>query len=103
MGMFDYVRCARIMPDGVDGASCDFQTKDFDNPDMDVYEITSDGRLIGGPEGFDGSTYHGFLEFYDIVSKGEEQWWHSYRAKFSAGTLVALALDGTCRLTSDKE
>ena len=98
MEMFDNVRCARIMPDGLDGAKCDFYTKDFDNPYMDVYEITSDGKLTGGPLGFDGSKFHGFLELCDIVPKGNEEWRHSYRAKFTDGVLVDLVLDNTHRL-----
>lgn len=98
MGMFNYLKCERIMPDGYDGTGKIFQTKDFEC-DMSTYVINQEGKLIGEnyhyedvpkeerpyPDGegwkeWCGSlkkvidshydrNYHGFLRFYDIEEK----------------------------------
>ena len=44
MGMFDYVRCEAPLPDGK--PDTEFQTKDFPEPYMETYTITSAGRLV---------------------------------------------------------
>lgn len=46
MGMFDYVKCERIMPDGLDGHGILFQTKDTPDQYMHIYTITEQGRLV---------------------------------------------------------
>lgn len=43
MGMFDYIRCERPLPDG--WKADELQTKDF-NCEMCTHVITSDGRLM---------------------------------------------------------
>lgn len=44
MGLFDYVSCQ--YPTGIDGTeTMQFQTKSFDPPRMDRYEIRHDGTL----------------------------------------------------------
>lgn len=47
MGMFDYIRCERPLPDGWDmtGDVVGLQTKDF-NCEMCTHVITADGRLM---------------------------------------------------------
>lgn len=95
MGMFDNVKCERVMPDGFDGRGRIFQTKDFDC-DLDTLEITEDGRLMlhpyaawgeeqsDAPEELD---FHGWFNFYGY---GEDRVWHEYRAKFTDGRLVEI-------------
>ena len=114
MGMFDYVKCERIMPDGLDGHDQEFQTKDFDCPYLNVYIITNNGRLVTDkyhqelvPENerpypdmpiigcikrvvdipnYD-LEYHGVLKFYGIDKNNK---WHEYNAQFTDGQLVKL-------------
>lgn len=47
MGMFDYIRCERPLPDGwgQEGSAVGLQTKDFDC-EMNTHVITADGRLM---------------------------------------------------------
>lgn len=42
MGLYDYVRCKRPLPDGFTG---ELKTKDFDCPYLEIYTITEGGRL----------------------------------------------------------
>ena len=90
MGMFDDVKCERVMPGDRQPRSCQFQTKDF-ACEMSGYEITSDGRLLkdGEPHYF-----HGHLNFYthesdDNTGRGGG-WWFEYDAKFTDGRLVEI-------------
>ena len=46
MGMFDYVKCDWPLPDGKPTPGDMFQTKDFDEPYMERYTITKEGRLV---------------------------------------------------------
>lgn len=113
MGMFDYVRSEKPLPDGFTG---ELQTKDFDC-DMTKITITADGRLVidrviewaevpraertypnapeGSLESIVGSVrfvtkpvdlnHHGMFNFYGHDS---DRGWHEYEAKFTDGTLV---------------
>jgi len=119
MGMFDYLKCERVMPDGYDGRANQFQTKDFECA-MVEYQISPEGRLLqpiwhseevpknerpypnnDGLLGICGSlrivvekmhdmNYHGIVHFYDYNSKQE---WHGYLAKFTEGQLVSIECD----------
>jgi hypothetical protein len=114
MGMFDYIRCERPLPDGWTG---ECQTKDFDC-EMVTHVIDVDGRLMleridetqlvpkeersypDAPDGdilsFCGSIrtitsthdacFHGVVNFYG--SDGDK--WHEYNAKFTDGNLVSI-------------
>jgi hypothetical protein len=86
MGLFDDVRCAVPLPDGFTGR--DFQTKDFEDPYMDKYVITSEGRLVrrDGDKTTD-LNFHGYLNFYDW---SKEDGRHGYNAKFTDGQLVSI-------------
>jgi hypothetical protein len=46
MGMFDYLRCEFPLPDGRDGSSIEFVTKDTNAQWSETYVITKDGRLL---------------------------------------------------------
>lgn len=104
MGMFDWVTCARLMPDGLDARDPkigrDFQTKDTDC-NLDRYTITEDGRLLHefrawGDEGVQMREvpFHGWLRFYTSTGdynrrdpdKSDYKWWE-YMAKFTNGHL----------------
>jgi len=99
MGMFDYVKCERVMPDGLDGRETIFQSKDF-RCNMDTLEITEDGQLLRHsyddwssadkkllpPKTID---FHGWLHFYEY---DKDKVWHEYRAKFTDGRLVEIKL-----------
>lgn len=122
MGMFDYIKCERALPDGFAG---ELQTKDFDC-DMVTHRITADGRLMltridrrelvpkserPFPDAAEGtieeiagsirtftsehdSHFHGWVRFYGSEgSPNDETWiWHEYRAKFTDGQLVTIEL-----------
>ena len=90
MGMFDGVKCGRVMPGDRQPRDYEFQTKDF-ACEMAQYEIASDGRLLkdGEPHYF-----HGHLNFYthepdDNTGRGGG-WWFQYDAKFTDGRLVEI-------------
>jgi hypothetical protein len=115
MGMFDYVKSERSLPDGFQG---ELQSKDFDC-DMTLIKITAEGRLIidrviewaevpkaerpypnapdGSLESICGSVrfvtnpvdldYHGTFNFYGTDRIGN---WHEYNAKFTDGNLVEI-------------
>lgn len=71
MGMFDWVRCQRVMPDGLDarGAAADnFQSKDLDC-NLDRIEITEAGRLLrhrhdDREQSATDTNFHGHFNFY---------------------------------------
>jgi hypothetical protein len=96
MGLFDYVRVDVPLPDGKPGKH--FQTKDFDDPYLEQYVITSDGRLIhervrydiDPPDKAAGPTdcqFHGYLNFYDYSDTHE---WREFNAKFTDGRLIEI-------------
>ena len=117
MGMFNYLKCNRVMPDGVNGKEHEFQTKDFECS-MVEYEISDDGRMLQpiwhseevpkekrpypNDDGFLGlcgsmktvvekmhdMNFHGIVYFY--TSTGPNHDWHSYNAKFTEGQLVEI-------------
>lgn len=102
MGMFDYIRCERVMPDGFDGHGHLFQSKDF-GCEMHIYTIEEDGRLMhedsGSPWCSDPKPwpirpepFHGFLRLYTLDGdpNGAEYWWREYNAKFTDGRLVQI-------------
>ena len=86
MGMFDYVICNRIMPDGKDGTGVEYQTKDLECF-LWNYEITQDGRLMeshyedGRQQPPRPYAYTGDVVFYCD---------QDYIATFGDGMLVAL-------------
>ena len=94
--MFDYIRCDRVMPDGFDGLCHEFQTKDFDWPYMERYEIRADGTLWhdvvqydSGPSvqpGWHQIEHHGYVDFYTF----DADKFHEYRAKFTDGVCVSI-------------
>lgn len=86
MGMFDYVRCDAPLPDGKPTPRDFFQTKDFGLPQMDIYTITAEGRLIehvtrseevpkeerpywGKPEWFNDDGTESFFAFLGCIRK----------------------------------
>ena len=107
MGMFDYIKCDAPLPDGSVTPPDHFQTKDFDDPYMDLYEITASGRLVhheyelewikdeAAPlgiwqkrhdRGLRDLNHHGMLNFYGGMPFRE------YNAKFTDGQLVEIFL-----------
>jgi hypothetical protein len=99
MGMFDYVY---VDQPGFD-PDRSFQTKDFDMPYMNRYDITKAGRLVftDWPKDDDipgkapvDTNFHGILNFYDY--RGDKEGWTEYNAKFTDGVLVNIAkVEGT--------
>jgi len=93
MGMFDYVRCDATLPDDrATGEEC--QSKCMDCR-MDLYIITSDGRLTKREYDGDGCPssgaatrvdYTGMMHFYAGP--------HTYKATFFRGRLEELAKEG---------
>ena len=90
MGLFDYVHVDRP---GFDPSEA-FQTKDFDAPYMDRYDIAKDGRLIftEWPKGGNAPPpkdmeFHGMLYFYTLRSNDD---WVTCEAKFTDGNLVEI-------------
>lgn len=101
MGLFDYVVCEAPLPDGFDVPGYPFQTKYFDDPYLNTYTITEDGRLLF----CDGSTkettevpLHGDLDFggCNISQSGPDgigtdddspPWSREYVARFTNGRL----------------
>jgi hypothetical protein len=112
MGMFDDLRCERVMPDGFDGRKHGFQTKDFECS-MVPYRISDEGRMLQPvwhgrdtgslstparePDKWHDMHYHGFVHFYTYLSEREcgkdEGEWHGYYAKFTEGQLVEITCD----------
>lgn len=109
MGLFDYVNCEAPLPDGKPTPPELFQTKDFDNPYLEKYTITKDGRLVhhavdyewikdeaaplgywqrATPAGDVDTNWHGFLNFYDYNTSTKE--WREFDAKFTDGKLVEI-------------
>lgn len=119
MGMFDYLRVSRPLPDGKDGGE-GFQTKDFECS-MVSYEISPEGRLLQpiwhtedvpkeqrpfpNGDGFlslcgsmrtvvdkmQDMNFHGIVNFYrwDESTKRLDE----YNAKFTDGLLVEITRD----------
>ena len=109
MGMFDYLRCTRRMPDGfqLSGKGFDglYQTKDLSNS-MATAELNDQGLLLMPTTmGFDDGdlrtvslqvegisivpliNYTGWLHFYGGLASGK---FHSYTAKLDRGVLVGV-------------
>jgi hypothetical protein len=96
MGMFDDVVCEMPLPDNKPGNR--FQTKDFDEPYLEKYTITTDGRLLRDdpwwkrPKGKRSApvdmNFHGVLNFYDFNFETKE--WREFNAKFTDGKLVSI-------------
>ena len=95
MGMFDDIKCKRVMPDGFEGEW--FQSKDL-SCDLNTFEITDDGHLVqtgecpieGGKQDLPTpkeSDFHGWLNFYTHDKSGK---WREYNAKFTDGRLVKI-------------
>ena len=120
MGMFDYLRVDRQLPDGTDGSTAQFQTKDFECS-MVEYQISAEGRLLQpiwhseevpkeqrpfpNDEGFLGlagsmrtvvdrmhdMNHHGIVNFYRWDAAAKKL--HEYNAKFTEGQLVGITRD----------
>ena len=92
--MFDYVKCEVPLPDQWDAVN--LQTKYF-GCELDLYTITSDGRLTRRyvscskdvPEAYSeyDIIFHGIFRFYGT---DREKKWHEYAAKFTDGQLVKI-------------
>ena len=92
--MFDNVKCEVPLPDGWNAIN--LQTKHF-GCELDLYTITSDGRLtrryVSGskdvPEAYSecDMNFHGIFRFYGT---DREKKWHEYAAKFTDGQLVKI-------------
>ena len=117
MGMFDYIRCEALLPDGWRPRK-PLQTKDFDC-EMVTHVITKEGRLLickiidsevvpeserpyPGADGvlkwagsirikttMEDSNFHGVVRLYGLED-GDPDRWHEYRAKFTDGQLVSI-------------
>lgn len=94
MGMFDDVICRYPLPDGKPAVP--FQTKTFEEPYLEKYTITENGRLTKR-EPWVGNlpadkyreidtNYHGILNFYG----GDADEWREFDAKFTDGQLVSI-------------
>jgi hypothetical protein len=118
MGLFDYVRCEMALPETpLPPADEIFQTKTFEDPYMETYVITADGRLVkreverefvkdelsllGGffkpiSERDVELPYHGDVHFGTIsLHRGQfsgGEW--DYRARFTDGRCVGVFLEG---------
>ena len=102
MGVFDYVRCrARLpgTPPAFVDASHEFQTKSFDDPWLERYEITEAGVLMG-PDG-EIVSHDGEVEFYTsnvvglaggayYTEAGEDAETVRYVATFDGGLLQGI-------------
>jgi hypothetical protein len=91
--MFDHVTCELPMPDGRNLAKDSFQTKSLECL-MDLYTITSAGRLILHKRRYSASrmpepiadidmNYHGDIEIYTV----DDGRLASYALRFTHGTL----------------
>ena len=84
MGLYDHVFCEVDLPDGKSHQGA-FQTKDFEDPYLENYTITKDGRLVKDKRDLN---FHGFLNFYTYDDKTDE--WREFNAKFTDGKLVEI-------------
>ena len=101
MGMFDSIFCEIPLPDGyAPNRPC--QTKALDN-ELAIYRITPEGRLVQEETGiFKGDRpdppvdmeHHGYIVFYDIEgdASDDDAMWHEYKAKFTDGQCIEIAL-----------
>ena len=99
MGMFHYVKCERVLPDGYDGKGKSFQSKDFECDCQSTYEINNKNELMAECWNYVSGEavellhtykmdYTGDLFFYDIDDKDNS--WHEYRAEFVNGNMKEL-------------
>ena len=94
MGMFDDVTCHYLLPDGKPPQP--FQTKTFDEPYLEHYTITAEGRLLrdkpwwtrekDSPFDPTDTNFHGVLNFYG----GDADEWREFDAKFTDGQLMSI-------------
>jgi hypothetical protein len=108
MGLFDWVKCEYTLPDGFQppGEYDDFQTKTFDDPYMEHYAITREGRLLHRfvcyditpaeerhrADQWEDTGFHGDLEFGTYNTETKEE--HQYIARFTGGRLSWIHLHG---------
>jgi hypothetical protein len=115
MGLFDYVKSEYKLPlpqevvddlSDTDWDEIEFQTKSFDYPTLDVYEIseegsiymevynrTGEGLLDRTRTGIEKIDYTGELIFYtDLMSK-EWDYWIEFKALFFKGELKEIELN----------
>ena len=86
MGMFDYVKCDRTMPDGLDGTGREFQTKDLLYKSLARFVITEDNRLLSNGED---TEFHGV---FDICTNDDNNVFKEYRVKFTDGLLQSITV-----------
>jgi hypothetical protein len=114
MGAFDEVMFAKgLLPSGTprfaqEPGHC-FQTKDFDHPFLDLYEVNHDGRLLCIREGGQmlepprDTEYHGDLEVYTgntcaaasgvvYTKTGEDCEWVELSLRFTHGRLERITV-----------
>ena len=98
MGLYDNVRVDAPLP-GSPSLSDDeavFQTKDFEDPCLNNYRITKDGRLMLEPWNCQDKTppadqhYHGNLNFYTLTDNNK--YGLEYEARFTDGKLQEIKL-----------
>ena len=82
MGMFDYIKCDYKLKDSPPIQF--FQTKSFEEPNLDMYEITREGVLMLENKKVD---FTGSVDFYEFTDRGR---WYEYSAKFENGNLISL-------------
>jgi len=106
MGMFDYVKCDYPLPRAED-VGAEFQTKDFDNPFMEQYIITAEGRLTKPKVRYEDRSdpkAEGLMAFCGMMTpvptgEIEDLNWHGYlhfgdyKAKFTDGKVVEIVID----------
>lgn len=108
MGMFDYVKCNYPLPRPED-VGVEFQTKTFEDPFMQHYEISTDGRLLlqivnyedRSDKTAEPGSFASLRGCMTPVPTGEmrDMDWHGYvefgdyRAKFTDGKLLEVKLD----------
>lgn len=90
MGMFDEIRCKRVMPDGYQTDEL-YQSKDW-NCMLEQFEITDDGLLIELQDSEKGvqsvlCKFTGTLHFYKLDAEGKM---HRYNGQFADGRLVEI-------------
>jgi hypothetical protein len=84
MGIYDTVKCKRIMPDGLDGAKHEFQTKDLLYKYMADFEITEDNKLYSNGNDIE---FHGV---FDMCTHDDTMVFREYRVKFTDGLLQSI-------------
>ncbi len=86
MGLYNTVKCDRIMPDGLNGQGREFQTKDLLYKYSSRFVITEDNRLLSNGED---TEFHGI---FDMCTNDEQRNFKEYRVKFTDGLLQSITV-----------